>query len=377
MNARADRSYTLKELDARGFFCAPFEAYGPAAPYTSPMQGDLRRLLDPRRNPFFRGPGEGTHFTAYRGAVPVGRVSAHIHHAANRRFGLARAYFGFLDVAEDVTAARLLLDAAESWARRRGCTEIAGNFSLTSVQEIGVMTAGHERAPYTAMHWSPPWLAGMLEEAGYAPFFPMSTYELELDRFEPDSLLCPRQREIVSSSAFTWTRLGRSSFRRRRAAVRRLLNDSFAANPHFVPVGREEFDFQAGPLMWVVDARLSVLVDHEDRPAGVTVCIPDLNPFLRGTRSRLSWRTPLEYVRHRRNCRRAVIVFSGVTPALQSRGLAGVMVHRVTSALKAAGYTHLGITWVSTENRPSLRYVEKLGARRLHDLSLFRKALDP
>ncbi|HUG00454.1 MAG TPA: GNAT family N-acetyltransferase [Longimicrobiales bacterium] len=376
MSARVGGAYAIREGDAHGFFRAPFEAYGPDAPYTSPMKGDLRRLLDPRRNPFYGGPGEGTLFSVYRGSIPVGRVSAHVHHEANRRFGLSRGYFGFLDVAEDATAARLLLDAAETWARRRGCTEIAGNFSLTAVQEIGVVTRGHERAPYTAMHWSPSHLAGILEDAGYEPFFPMSTYELELDRFDPDSLLGPRQREILASDGFAWTRLGRRSFRRRMGDVRRLLNTSFAMNPHFVPVGRAEFEFQAGPLTWVVDPRLSVLVDHEGCPAGVTVCIPDLNPFLRGTRSRLSWRTPLQYLKHRRNARRAVVVFSGVAPPLQSRGLAGVMLHRVTSALKEAGYTHLGITWVSTENRPSLRYMEKLGARRLHDLSLFCKALD-
>lgn len=368
--------YELRERDYRGFFRVPFEVYPDDSPYVSPMAGDLRRLLDPRRNPFYGEPGDGTCFTLYRRDVPVGRVSAHVHHDANRRHGLARGSFGFLDVAPDPDAAGLLLEAAEGWVRDRGCTEIAGNFNLTSVQEIGVVTGGHEHRPYTAMHWSPPHLAGLLEAAGYEPFFPMSTFELELEGFEPEALLGRKQHELTRSGALAWTRLGRRTFRRRSEDVRRLLNASFSANPHFVPVSKAEFDFQAAPLMWIVDPRLSVLVDHAGEPAGVMACIPDLNPFLRSTRSRLRWSTPLHYVRHRRNARRAVIVFSGVVPALQNTGLGGVLLHRVVRALEEGGYTHLGVTWVSDENGPSLRYMEKLGARRLHDLALFGKSLE-
>jgi hypothetical protein len=39
------------------------------------------------------------------------------------------------------------------------------------------------------------------------------------------------------------------------------------------------------------------------------------------------------------------------------------------------GYTHLGISWVSDSNIASLRQMEKIGARPLHRLHLFRKSL--
>jgi hypothetical protein len=51
------------------------------------------------------------------------------------------------------------------------------------------------------------------------------------------------------------------------------------------------------------------------------------------------------------------------------------MLHRVTTALKAAGYLRLGLTWIADVNAPSLRQVERLGASPLHRLHLFRKAL--
>ena len=44
------------------------------------------------------------------------------------------------------------------------------------------------------------------------------------------------------------------------------------------------------------------------KPAGVIVCIPDLNPFVRACRSRLSMTTPWHFLRHRLTGDRAVII---------------------------------------------------------------------
>ena len=71
-----------------------------------------------------------------------------------------------------------------------------------------------------------------------------------------------------------------------------------------------------------------------------------------------------------------MIVFYSVSRSFQNRGLNGAMLHRVATALKAAGYRSLGITWISDENGPSLAQAEKLGGVTHHRLHLFRKALE-
>ena len=49
------------------------------------------------------------------------------------------------------------------------------------MQMAGVVTDGFGSAPYTDMMWTPPHIAHLLEAAGYAPFFPMTTFEPDLD----------------------------------------------------------------------------------------------------------------------------------------------------------------------------------------------------
>ena len=134
--------------------------------------------------------------------------------------------------------------------------------------------------------------------------------------------------------------------------------------------------FQAQDLSHVLDPRITALVHHAGEPVGVVLCIPDLNPMLRTMRSRIGVTAPWHLLRFKfGRRRRAVIIFYSVAERFQNMGLNGAMLHRVTVALKRAGYTSLGITWIADVNAASLRQMERIGARRLHRLHLYSKPL--
>jgi len=366
----------LVERDLAGFLSVPDRVYPRDSPYVAPMRSDVKRYLDPGANPLFHQQhGRGTFFTARRKGEPVGRIVAHVHDDSNRRHGLARSCFGWFDCVDDEAVATPLLAAAEAWGRSAGCDEIAGNFNLTAMQQVGVLVDGFDGRPFTDMQYNAPHLPRLLERAGYRAFFPMSTFELDLDRFDPGTLLGPRQRELLAAPELTWSPLRRRGFEQQMDEVRSVLNDGFDLNPMFVPLTREEFLFQSGEMMWIIDERISMLVRERGRPIGVVVCIPDLNPFLKSIGSRLGLTAPFHYFNHRLRRERAVILFYSVCRHAQSRGLNGAMLHRVTVAMKDAGYRRLGITWIADVNAASLRQTEKLGARRLHRLSMFAKSL--
>jgi hypothetical protein len=128
-------------------------------------------------------------------------------------------------------------------------------------------------------------------------------------------------------------------------------------------------------MKWVMDPRISAVLYYRDRPAACIICIPDLNPFLKKTRSRFGVMTLWHFLRHRMKNRRAVLIFSGVIPELQGQGVNPVVLRRVILAMKAAGYETLGNTWISDENKASLAQKEKADAAPLHRLHLFAKAL--
>jgi hypothetical protein len=127
--------------------------------------------------------------------------------------------------------------------------------------------------------------------------------------------------------------------------------------------------------MLVIDPRISIVATHQGKPVGVVVCIPDLNPLLKATGSRLKLSTPYHYLRYRFNRKRAVIIYYSVVPEMHGKGINGAMLVHVLKALKNSGYEELGITWIADSNIASLKQMERLGGKALHRLDLFRKDL--
>lgn len=367
--------YILTEGDFGEFFEVPLRQYGSGEQYVSPFRSDLARMLDGARNPVFGDATLITYFTVSKGGHPLGRITAHIHRPSNARYGTASGSFGFFDCADDAEAARLLLGAASEWLARRGCDRIAGNFNLTAMQEMGVVVDGHHHAPFLAQHHNPAWIPRLLEQNAFEPFFPMTSWRLDVNQVDLDGLIGPKQRELLDSGSLTMEPIRRRHFRRSIEATRELLNSAFDENDFFVPMSRDEFRFQSNQMLWVLDPCISYLARMDREPVGVIACLPDLNPMLRATGSRLKASTPLHFLRSRRKRTRASLIFGGVSPARQNQGLAAILLLRALQGMRTAGYNELGITWISDSNTSSLRQMEKLGAKRLHRLYLFQKKL--
>jgi hypothetical protein len=164
----------IHDDDLQSFFDVPVRVYGHDTLYVSPLKADLLRSLDVKQNPLFGtiGRGERRVITAHTKDGVVGRIVAHVHGASNDRFNVRHAYFGYLDCVDDIAVASRLLSEAESFARHRGCDTLSGNFNLTAMQQIGVVTDGFEAAPYSDMVWNPPHIPRLLSQCGFAPYFP-------------------------------------------------------------------------------------------------------------------------------------------------------------------------------------------------------------
>lgn len=364
---------TILEDDIEAFIAAPRAAYGPASPYAPMMESDIRRYLDRTRNPLWAKENPHRSFVAVRDGRPIGRIVAHRHAASDERHGWRRGCFGFFDCAHDLDAARALLNSAETFVKSFGAMELTGAFNLTAMQQLGVLVEGFKHAPYTDMVWNPPHLPQILEACGYRAFFPATTFEVDLTALDAGFLARSKGSIAETDPAFTFAPIDRRTFSARLSDARLVLNDGFDANPMFVPLTAAEYEFHAKEMMWILDPRLSVCLHHRGEPVGVVVCIPDLNPFLREIGGRMSWQAPISFLKHRLTRTRCVIIYYSVARAHHGQGLAGAMLARVTQNAFNAGYRSMGVTWIADENRPSLRQMEKLCARPLHRLSLFRK----
>ena len=350
--------------------------YTRASPWVPPLDHDLRRALDRRRNPFFHY-GEAVPLLARDDqGRPVGRVLAHIYHRHNVRHGERAAFFGYFECSDDTATARALLEAAAAFGFQRGCTVLRGPFNMTAMQEIGVVLDGFAAAPAIDQTYTAPYYPALLEAAGLHPTFPVMTFQVDdLSQVDSRALRSERQRELCAGARFRIRPFNRRAFAREIETLRELLNDSFYENSYFVPITHDEFMFQAGPLRYVMDPAITLLAELDGVPCGFVLAVPDFNPLLKAMDGAMGPRELLIFLRGRARIRDACVIIMGVQRQLQGQGIMRLLLAELVRALRRRRYRRLAFTWVAETNGRSRAAIAALGGRARHRLALYEAPL--
>jgi GNAT superfamily N-acetyltransferase len=345
--------------------------YDAASPWVSPLDSDMRRFLNPRKNPFFQH-GEAQLLLARdaSGRI-VGRVLAHLYHRHNVRYDERAIFFGYFECLDDPEVAQALIAAVAAWGAERGCTVLRGPFNLTAMQEMGTLLDGFDAAPAVDETYTAEYYPRLLEGAGLQPVFPVTTFRLEVAATEPDTLLTERHRTLLENGRLRVRQANLRQFEREIQTLRDLLNDSFYENPYFVPLTHDELFAQIGPYRRLMDPAISLVAELDGVPCGFVVAVPDFNPLLKRMNGSLGPRELLTFLRERRRVRDAVIIIMGTQRQLQGKGVMRVLHAELLRALRRRGYQRLTITWVADTNAKSLAASRAIGGQPLHRLTLY------
>lgn len=365
---------TILEKDFESFFRVPFNVRGEKSFYASPFKPDLKKMLS-IKNPIFKSEDDFTFYTILKNNKPVGRITAHLHRAFNKRYQTNTCYFGFFECVNDAAVSRELFRLAETWANKKGCNLLTGNFNLTAMQEMGVMINGFEEEPYILQSYGMPYYPDLMKDSGFSPTFPMSTFEVDLEKINPEFVRSEKHMELLQHPDYEFVPITKSLYPKLRSTILDIFNRGFDLNPLFVPITQEEFDFQAKDLVYFMDSSISFLARHKGVPVGLSIHVPDINPLLRATGSRLSFATIYHFIKSKIRRERTLCIFAAMLPAYQKQGVLGAIIYLTLNAMKKRGYKKFGITWVSEKNKGSMRKMEDMHARKLHDLRIFEKQL--
>ncbi|MDE7237770.1 MAG: GNAT family N-acetyltransferase, partial [Paramuribaculum sp.] len=111
--------------------------------YVPPLLMDEVETFNPDKNPAFEF-CDAQLFMAYRDGKPVGRIAAIINNKVNETKGSREARFGWIEFVDDNEVVDALMDAAESWARERGMTDMIGPMGFTDMDHEGMLTFGFD-----------------------------------------------------------------------------------------------------------------------------------------------------------------------------------------------------------------------------------------
>ena len=385
-----EKELTVKEIPLghpglKDFVKFHWQLYRGDPCWTPPLNGDLlgNRLLGFKglltsRHPYHRH-ADVTHFMAWQGKRPVGRISAAINRQYNEYHNTSLGFFGFFEVINDYEVARTLLDYARKWIEERGLAVMRGpgEYSNSTHERQGILLDGFQYPPTTELTHNPPYYAQFLERYGLQKIKDYVAYTF--DRNTTNISLLRRMAKKVGRVPNMETRALIS--KDLKAEVRLILNiynEAWAQNWGFLPISDEEGDAIADSLRFIIDPGLVRFAFIDGEPAAVMGVIPDPNYALR---PRWHWYGDSDLVRlirllvMRRHIPRTRGMFFGIKPEFRDMGIAVLLISELADYLLPRHYFDSDASLILEDNEAIIKIIDAFGGKyykrwRIYDLPL-------
>ena len=346
----------------RQFIRLPWSIYQDDPAWVPPLLMERRQHLS-SRNPFFEH-AKCKFWLAYRGATPVGRISAQVDQLHLQRYGDSTGFFGLVEAEDKAETFQILMDAAETWLRDQGMGRVLGPFNLSINQECGLLVEGFETPPAVMMGHARPYYSARVEENGYRRAKDLLAYRIDTD-FE----LTRAMRALIKRAE---RRVSIRSLRKERFSeeldiLQDIFEDAWSENWGFVPFTKAEFKHLGQNLKHLVHTEYVQIAEVEGTPDAMIIGIPNVNEVIKDLNGRLlplGWfklfwrlrmtrpntaRVPLMGVRKRHH------------NSLLGAALAIMVVERVRRLGIKYGAKEVELSWILDDNKGMRNILESLG----------------
>jgi GNAT superfamily N-acetyltransferase len=367
---------TGRELGA--FIRLPWRLYRDEPRWVAPLLMDVKKRLDPRKNPFFKH-AQAQYFLAYRDGRLVGRVSAHVDQNFNEFQGNEWGMFGWFECEDDPETARALLDAAAGWLRERGRDRMVGPMDFTTNDEIGVLIKGHEYPPIILCPWQYPYYQRLFEQdAGMEKAMDLYMWSLHVtgrERVHP--AIWQAADRLEAEHGIVCRQFRKCDLQQEVTRFLEVYNSSWERNWGFVPLTEEEVRHYAKDLKPVLDENWAMVAERKDtgEVVGAALTLPDFNQVLAKLNGRLlpfGWLTAL---RERKRIDAVRVFALGVKPAYQHTGVAAKLFQMHFDAAERTPQKGGEMGWILETNTAMNRAMEGMGGEIKRRYRVYERTL--
>ncbi len=348
--------------DVRRFIEFPFELYRAAPQWTPPLRLEMRQLMDPRRNAFFRHSQAGF-FTAERSGRVVGRIAALRHRFYNEKHQNDTAFFHWFECIDDAAVAHALFAAAEAWAGERGCRRMLGPIGFIQPDPPGILVTGFEHEGTMNVPWHFPYYERLVTTAGFAPHTDYISGYFDRSYPYPAEMIA---RADAAREKWGYTVKSFQTKKELWAWTERFFKtylEAFSEVADFYPMSPPEFETLATNMLQVADPAAIKLVLRGDDVIGFLLSFRDVTPGLRRARGNLlpfGWWHLLRNLQTSRQCN---IIALGVLPRHQKGGANLALFAELVRTLFASKFERAEIVQIVRSNLNTYGDMSRLGAK--------------
>ncbi len=345
---------------ARQFLHLPFRLYANVTQWVPPLLHEAQRMLDRRRNPFFRH-GRAIFLLAIHDGQARGRLAVLINDLYNQYNRETTAFIYLFECENDLQVAEALFAAGKDWAKSQGMSRLVGPKGFTVFDGIGLLTRGFEHRPAFGLPYNPPYYPELLEKVGFVRERELLSGYLDERiqfpaRIHEVAELLKKRRGLHVARYHNWQEL--------RALIphlKQLYNNALSGTQGNAPLTDEDVKGLADQMLWFADPSLIKIVMKGDQPVGFLLAHPDVSAAVQRIRGQVF---PLGWVALWRELRRTRwININGAGMIEGYRGLGGtaLLFSEMYKTVVESRYRFADIVQVGVENVNMLREMRDLG----------------
>ena len=374
----------------REFLEFPARLYKSDPHWIRPMDQDIEKVFDPKRNTFF-GHGECTRWLLQNEqSQTIGRVAAFINHEATikawtlpdgtTQYDPPTGGMGFFECINDRQAAFLLFDTCKNWLQARGMEAMDGpiNFGERD-QWWGLLTDGF-LPPNYGMFYHFPYYKDFFESYGFGEYFKQYTYyRTVMAPLHP--VVFARAERIRSNPDYTFGHIKKNNLAKYTEDFRIIYNKAWDKIKTNTPdMTREQSQNLMKQLKPVIDEKLIWFAYYKGDPVAFFVMLPELNQVFRYLNGKLDFIGKLKFLWHqwRGTCRKMFGVVFGVVPEHQGKAVEAAIVMAARDLIQDHyhRYDDLEMNWIGDFNPPMMKLIELMGGKIIKTHITYRKLFD-
>ncbi|MDH5185625.1 MAG: hypothetical protein OEW70_01020 [candidate division WOR-3 bacterium] len=360
MNIEIKRVENERQLDS--FVKLPLKLYKKNPNYVPPLLSDVKRTLNPGKNPFFKHAAREL-FLAREGRHIFGRIAAIIDYNYIEYHKRKIGYFGFFEVENNFEIANALLDTARNWLKEKGMVRMAGPSNPALYDECGLLIEGFDSPPMIKMTYNPKYYIEFVEKYGMQKDKDLFAYLIRTDQPAPDKL--KRVIEAIKNKPGLKVRsIDFSRLEEEKKNIKDIYNNAWSNNWDFAPLTNEEIDDMVKLLKPLAKPEIIPFVEINGEPAGMSIALPNYNEILIKLNGQLFPFGIITFLLEKDKIKSARLWALGVKDKFRKMGLDALLYYETFEGAKKLGIEWGEVSWILEDNidiiRPILLWGGKL-----------------
>jgi GNAT superfamily N-acetyltransferase len=344
----------------RRFIKFPWKIYRDYPNWVPPLFIEMRRKLNPRKNPFFEY-GQVKLFGVWNESHEmVGRIAA-IYNPVHRYIHQeSTGFFGLFESINSVDVARRLFTTANEYLSKFGCTHLIGPVNFNTNDESGLLIEGYDERPMLMCNYSPPYYAQLLSACGFNKLMDLLSYGARWGHIFPQKYM-DIFKKVSKRNEINVRPFNRNQFLKEITTIREIYNGSFIDVWGFVPLSTSEAEAMGKNFISFSDDELVWIAEYKNKPAGFILALPDVNEILKDMNGKLFPFGIFRFLSRRRSIRGVRVIVLCVHPMLRSKGIETLLIHKVHQRILSGGYKRAEFSIVNENNMRMRNILENFG----------------